>query len=134
MIIMDDTDRKIISILRKNSKTAFVKIAERSGLTEGAVRARVKNLVLTGEIKKFTVNTREEFGGIILINTFADMPTGSVAEKIRSVGIDDVYETSGNYEIICLVQSDSVKSLNAVIERIRKIKGIKSTNTCMVLK
>src|SRR3989344_5861541 len=47
MIIMDDTDRKIISLLRKNSRTAFVRVAERTGLTEGAVRARVKALVLS---------------------------------------------------------------------------------------
>lgn len=133
-MIMDDTDRKIISILKKNSRTAFVKVAERTGLTEGAVRARVKALVLSGEIRKFTVQTKEEFSGIVLVNTFADTPTGSVAENIRSMGIDDIYETSGNYEIMCFIQSDSVKSLNSAVEKIRKIKGVRSTNTCMVLR
>jgi DNA-binding Lrp family transcriptional regulator len=42
---VDETDEKIIRILQADSRRAFVDIANEIGLSESAVRRRVKNLV-----------------------------------------------------------------------------------------
>ena len=51
----DKTDEKIIEFLRADSRESFVDIGKKLKLSESAVRRRVKNLVDSGIIKKFTV-------------------------------------------------------------------------------
>ncbi len=46
---------KLLQILRENARTPFVKIAELFGVSETAVRKRVKRLEEQGVIKKYTV-------------------------------------------------------------------------------
>ena len=52
---VDETDEKIIRILQTDSRRAFVEIANEIGLSESAVRRRVKNLVERMIIKRFTI-------------------------------------------------------------------------------
>jgi len=54
---MDEIDLKILKILKQNSRAKYVRIAESVGLTEGAVRRRIRALTATGIIKRFTVET-----------------------------------------------------------------------------
>ena len=41
----DQYDEKILQILQEDSRKSFVEIAEMVGLSESAVRRRVKNLI-----------------------------------------------------------------------------------------
>jgi DNA-binding Lrp family transcriptional regulator len=51
----DEIDERIIRILQEDSRRAFVDIANEIGLSESAVRRRVKNLVDRAIIKRFTI-------------------------------------------------------------------------------
>jgi DNA-binding Lrp family transcriptional regulator len=59
-VFKDKVDEKIIDFLRENSRESFVDIGKRLKLSESAVRRRVKNLVDTGAIKRFTLELGEE--------------------------------------------------------------------------
>ena len=59
---MDKKDLKILQILRADARTPYVDVARRIGMTEGAIRARVKRLMKDGTIERFTVVARS--GGI----------------------------------------------------------------------
>jgi DNA-binding Lrp family transcriptional regulator len=131
---MDELDERILSILKKNSRTPFVEIADKIGLTEGAVRSRVNRLIREGAIKKFTIEAKGEIKAIVLVTTSTNVPTTVVADKIRELSIGNVYEVSGNYEIICFVQSDLISKVDSLVERIRRIRGVMNTSTCLVLK
>src|SRR3989338_1614983 len=52
---LDATDRNIIDILRKNSRTAFLSIAKTLNLSESTIRKRVANLESRGIIQKFSL-------------------------------------------------------------------------------
>jgi Lrp/AsnC family transcriptional regulator, regulator for asnA, asnC and gidA len=52
---MDPIDARIVKILQADSRKPFVEIATQIGLSESAVRRRVKNLTRRAIIKKFTV-------------------------------------------------------------------------------
>ena len=132
---MDDIDKKIIDILKRNSRTTTTKIAEKIGLTEGAVRYRVNELLKNGEIKRFTIDTKEEIDAIILISTKPEVKTEIVSEAIREIpDVVNVYEVSGDYDIICMVKRRSVKDVNDTVEKIRSVKGVLETVTCMILR
>jgi DNA-binding Lrp family transcriptional regulator len=65
---MDDTDAKILGLLRDNSRMKNTEIARHVGLTERAVRARIEKLVREGVIRKFTIETSPVgVEGIVLV-------------------------------------------------------------------
>ena len=55
---MDDLDRRILSILRRDARTPYTEIADRVGTSEGTVRNRVDRMTDEGVIERFTVTTR----------------------------------------------------------------------------
>ncbi|HMO55370.1 MAG TPA: Lrp/AsnC family transcriptional regulator [Tepidiformaceae bacterium] len=59
--------------------------------------------------------------------------TVEVFEKLRAVeGIAEVYQVMGPYDIVAVVQVNSLTEVPAVISRhIRAVEGIESTTTCV---
>jgi len=132
---MDDMDRKIIEILRRDSRTPITKIAEIIGLTEGAVRYRINELMKSGNIKRFTIDTKEKIEAIILINTAASVQTEKISDSIKKIpDVISVYEVSGEYDIICILEKSSVKDVNHTVEKIRSVEGVLETTTCLILR
>jgi Lrp/AsnC family transcriptional regulator of lysine biosynthesis len=128
---MDDVDLEILKILKRDARTKYVKVAKLVGLTEGAVRRRIKELVKLGIIKGFTVETMAEFEGIVLVET---SPTGT-KDVIKSMGkiASRVFEVSGDYDIAALIQAYTMDELNRKIDMIRKLSGVRNTNTLVKL-
>jgi len=128
---MDEVDLEILKILKRDARTKYVKIAESVGLTEGAVRRRIKGLVKEGIIKGFTIETATEFEGIVLVETG---PTGArdVTKNISKIATR-VFEVSGDYDIAALIQAYTMEDLNKKIDEIRKLSGVRNTNTLIKL-
>lgn len=132
--MLDETDNTIISLLKGNGRMPFVDIAKEVGLTEGAVRARVSKLTKNGIIRKFTVDTKDDVKAIVMVATSRSYSTTTVANAIKRLGIEKTYEISGNFDIICLVESSSIDEINSKVEKIRALNGVTDTSTSMVLK
>jgi len=132
---MDEIDKKIISILRKNSRTSITSIAKEIKLTEGAVRYRINEMLKKGDIKSFTIETREKIEAIVLVSTKPEIETEEVSKVIKTIpDVTNVYEVSGDYDIICMVKRESVRDVNDTIEKIRAVEGVLETVTCLVLR
>ena len=128
---MDRTDIKILEILKKNSRTKYVKVGENVGLTEGAVRRRVKKMVEDGVITRFTVETRAEMEGIVLVKT-DPAQTGEAALRIKGIS-ERVFELSGEYDVAALIQSYTIEELNRKVDSIRGFPGVLNTKTLVKL-
>ncbi|MDR2203843.1 MAG: AsnC family transcriptional regulator, partial [Nitrososphaerota archaeon] len=74
---MDETDKKIIKILKNESRAGYVEIGNQIGLSEGAVRKRIKTLTDDHVIRKFTikVNVAEGAEAITLLTVNPAYPT-----------------------------------------------------------
>ena len=131
-INMDDIDLKILKILKDDARAKYVDIARKVGLTEGAVRRRIKKLLSEGIIKKFTIETSVEFEGIVLIETEPTM-TNEVARNIKRVATK-AFEVSGDYDIAAFIQAYTIDELNGKIDAIRDLPGVLNTNTLIKLK
>lgn len=128
---MDETDLKILEILKRNARAKYVEIAKAVGLTEGAVRRRFQELVKQGIIKRFTIETTVEFEGIVLIKT-EPTHTKDVTTAIRRIA-DRVFETSGDYDVAAWIQAQTMEELNHKIDEIRRLPVVLSTNTLVKL-
>jgi DNA-binding Lrp family transcriptional regulator len=134
---IDDTDEKIIQILQADSRKAFVEIANQIGLSESAVRRRVKNLVDGGSIKRFTLElgATDKTSAITLISVSSTADTSAVSAKLMKLGgVEVVYEITGQYDIAAIIAAPAIVEINECIDDIRKIEGVSDTNTVIILK
>jgi len=129
---VDEIDIKVLEILKRNARSKYVKVAEAVGLTEGAVRRRIKELVKQGVIKRFTIETTVELEGIVLVKT-EPTRTREATASIRKIA-NRVFETSGDYDIAALIQAYTIDELNHKIDEIRRLPAVLSTNTLIKLK
>jgi len=129
---MDNIDLEILKILKNDARAKFVSIAKKVGLTEGAVRRRIKKLKEEGVIKRFTVETLAEFEGVVLVETEPTI-TRDVAERMKKIA-ERVFEVSGDYDIAAFIQAYTMDDLNRKIDTIRNLPGVLNTNTLIKLK
>ena len=133
----DKVDEKIIEYLKENSRESFVDIGKKLKLSESAVRRRVKNLLGSGTIKKFTLELGEEnaTSAIVLVSVDSATDTSKVSTKLTKLeGVKTVYEITGQYDITVIVSAATIAEINNSIDALRKISGVVDTNTVIILK
>jgi DNA-binding Lrp family transcriptional regulator len=135
--MIDQTDEKIISILRDDSRKSFVEIAQIVNLSEAAIRRRVSNLIKSGVISRFTIETSvgPQANAISLLSVNPSFPTSEISNKLKKMrGVDSIFEITGEYDIAVIVSGSNIAEINSTIDEIRKLTGIDDTNTVVVLK
>ena len=133
----DKVDEKIIEYLKENSRESFVDIGKKLKLSESAVRRRVKNLLGSGTIKKFTLELGEEnaTSAIVLVSVDSATDTSKVSSKLTKLeGVKTVYEITGQYDITVIISAATIAEINNSIDALRKITGVVDTNTVIILK
>jgi DNA-binding Lrp family transcriptional regulator len=133
----DNIDEKIIGYLKEDSRESFVDIGKKLKLSESAVRRRVKNLVGSGTIKKFTLELGEEntTSAIVLVSVDSATDTSKVSLKLAKLdGVKTVYEITGQYDITTIISASNITDINNSIDALRKITGVVDTNTVIILR
>ena len=134
---LNSIDEKIIKILKNDSRKSFVEIANDIGMSESAVRRRVKNLQDIGVIKKFTVDLgpSNKTSAITLISVSSTADTSNVSKRLLGLkGVEVVYEITGQFDIATIIIAPTILEINSYIDEIRKIDGVSDTNTVIILR
>lgn len=125
---LDEIDEKIIEILKKNARTPYTKIGEVIGLSEAAVRKRIKKLEKTGVIKKYTIEIEYKILGYKMAWIGVDITPESllnVLDKIKKTKcVKNVYASFGDHDIMIEFLFKAQEELNNFIKKLEKIKGI----------
>jgi DNA-binding Lrp family transcriptional regulator len=101
-------------------------------LTEGAVRNRIRRLIESGVIKRFTIETEpDQVEAIVLVKT-QTRASRDILKKIRKI-TNRLFETSGEYDVATHLSAQSVDEINATIDRVRSVSGVISTLTLLKL-
>ena len=133
----DKTDERIIGYLKEDARESFVDIGKKLKLSESAVRRRVKNLVDSKTINKFTIELGEEnvTSAIVLVSVDSATDTSKVSLKLAKLnGVKTVYEITGQYDITTIMSASSIAEINNSIDALRKITGVVDTNTVIILR
>jgi len=134
---MDDTDKAIIGILKKDGRATYSDIGKRIGLSEGAVRKRIKALVDSGAIRRFTVKVglTEGAEAIALLSVDPSLPTSEVSKALKKFSnVETVYEITGQYDIAVIISGLNIADVDECLEKIRQLKGVATTNTMIILR
>jgi Lrp/AsnC family transcriptional regulator of lysine biosynthesis len=136
-IQIDEIDAKLLSLLKQNSRATLGDIATQLGISKTAVKKRLERLVQQGVIKRFTIeySLTDEVKVLILVKVMPGHNVPEVAEKIYNMKMaESIYEVTGDYDIAVIARLPNINMVNDLIDRIRSVEGVATTNTHIVLK
>ena len=134
--MIDNLDKRILEIMKKDSRCPYVEIAEKLGVSEGTVRSRVHKMTEDGIIRGFTIKTSSKnVKALVEVRIDVNTDTEEIARKLSEYdGVTEVFEVTGDQDIIAIVDVESSQSLNEIIERARRYDNVLSTRTRLILK
>lgn len=137
---VDDLDRKILSILMRNSKQAYTDIAKQLFVSGGTIHVRMKKLEDAGIVKGYNLTVDHgklgydicAFLGIYLDKSSLYDQVALELEKIPEVV--GAHYTTGLYNIFAKIICRDTDHLRKVLhDKIQKINGIQRTETFISL-
>ncbi len=137
MIAVDSLDRAILTVLRESARAPFVEIAKLVDVTERTVRTRMKRMEEEGVVRGYTI--REAGIGLtalVRIKVGPGTEIGTLAGEFAGwVGVECVYEISGDADLIAIVHIDDTVALRDLLDRmwLTAPGDITSTQTELVL-
>lgn len=136
--MIDDKDRKIIEILLDNGRATFTEMAKKIGVTEAAVRKRVKRLEETGIIKKYTTIVDHKALGYSIVGLVGvDAESDKLLRIAEAISTHDwakkVWITTGDHMIMVEVWATDNSVFMKVLEEIGKLEGVTKVCPAIVL-
>ena len=137
--MLDERDRIILEMLTKDARTPFTEIAKVLGISETAVRKRVKALEEAGVIKQYTIIVDPAKLGYNLVSiTGIDTKPEKifdVASKLKEFDfVRHVYLTSGDHMIMAEIWAKDGEDLSDIISnKIGRIDGVVKVCPAIIL-
>jgi DNA-binding Lrp family transcriptional regulator len=133
---MDDTDRKLITLLRVNARTPVATLAKALKVSRGTVQNRIGRMLARGDIGGFTIRLRDQSNRVRAIMAVAveGERSGAVLRALRGFPeVRAVHMTNGRWDIIAELETDSLAGFSAALDAIRLVEGISATETSLLL-
>jgi Lrp/AsnC family leucine-responsive transcriptional regulator len=144
---LDDTNKKLLHLLQKDSKQSISKLSDALGIGISAVHARMKTLIETGVIKYYTavVNPDKIHRGtlaFILVTVRYRVPGRkgvlSQREFCEQIAIhplvQGVHVLSGEYDVLLKVRADSIGEMNKfIVDFLRELPEVDKTLTMFAM-
>lgn len=134
---MDAIDQRILEILKEDSRISFNEVSKMVGKTEATVRRRVKRLIDTNVISKFTIqyelSTKPKTNATVKIEPdFKEIKR--ILQELRVIDeITHIWRLSGDCGLLVKIEIPSIEDFNPLIEdKISVIKGTKIVETCFI--
>lgn len=135
---MDATDQQLLSLLRKDARTSVATLARKLGVSRGTVSNRVAKLEDTGIIVGYTVRLRPdaqptEISAWMSVAVAGNETRSVIASLLGEPGVATLHDTNGRWDLLAELRAANLAELSKVLERIRLVRGISSTETSIHL-
>ncbi|MEY3445639.1 MAG: hypothetical protein RIR45_394 [Pseudomonadota bacterium] len=135
---MDATDQQLLSLLRKDARTSVATLASKLGVSRGTVTNRVTKLEDAGVIVGYTVRLRpdaqpNEISAWMSVAVEGNETRTVIASLLGEPGVASLHDTNGRWDLLAELRAANLTELSQVLERIRLLRGISSTETSIHL-
>ena len=135
---MDELDKQLIELLKVNARLPVVKLAQALGCARSTVQLRLKALEDSGTISGYTVSvSKPQSSRSIFAMVLISIESKNEPDVVRALRkrheIQKLYSISGRYDLCGMLETETTHELDAVIDRIRAIKGVVDTFSTILL-
>ena len=137
--IIDDVDRRIVSLLRANGRASYAELARTVGLSAPSVHERVSKLESSGVILGYHAAVdRAAVGEAVtaLVGVFeSDVESDEdLVEALRQLPeITDCCYVAGEEAFLLRVRVADIAALERIVSAISRLRGVARTRTTVVL-
>lgn len=135
---MDATDQQLLSLLRKDARASVATLAQKLGVSRGTVSNRITKLEDAGIIVGYTVRLRpdaepNEIQAWMSIAVEGNETRAVISTLLGEPGVASLHDTNGRWDLLAGLRAGNLTELSQVLERIRLVRGISSTETSIHL-
>jgi len=135
---MTEMDEKLIGALRHDARASLSQLASMLGWSRATVRARLTKLKESGEIVGFSVVLkndliRDPVRGLMMI-AIEGRGTDRIIRQLSSMPeMRQVHSTNGRWDVIVEIGTQTLEEFDNVLFRVRRLEGITSSETSLLL-
>ena len=135
---MDALDHQLLALLRVDARMSTATLAKKLGVSRGTIANRLTRLEKAAVIVGYTVRLRpearpQEIRAWVSIAVDGDRTLDVVKILLGEPALTSLHDTNGRWDLLAEVHAASIAELSEVLERIRRIKGIGTTETSIHL-
>jgi DNA-binding Lrp family transcriptional regulator len=131
-------DRRLIAALRRDARKSISDLARELELSRTTVQKRLGLLEQAGIIAGYHLKLGDEYGGRTLqayVNLVVHPrhSTQVSSELERMDEVEALYTVSGKIDLVAIMRVNSPADMDRALDHIGAIKGVKDTDSAMVL-
>jgi DNA-binding Lrp family transcriptional regulator len=135
---MDDLNQQLIALLRQNARMNVADLAHRLKVSRGTVSNRIRKLEDDQVIVGYTVRLKPEAEPERIRAWMGVLVEGNQTRRVITTllgepGVSALHDTNGRWDLLAELEVRSMAELSDVLERVRLISGIRSTETSIHL-
>lgn len=136
---MDELDQALIALLRRNARLSVADLAHKLKVSRGTVTNRLRRLEDAQVILGYTVRLRpesepERIRAWMSVLVEGNQTRAVIASLLGEPGVVKLHDTNGRWDLLAELEAMSMTELSDILERVRLIKGIHSTETSIHLR
>ncbi len=137
--MMDDLDRRLLALLRADSREPVASLAGKLKVSRGTVQNRIARMLKPGgAIQAFTVRTRPEMEAArvraIMSIAIEGERSAAVVKALKGFPeVDKIHTTNGRWDLIAELEVETLAEFSRALDQIRTLTGIASTETSILL-
>ena len=140
-VALDQVDLALISLLQADGRASQEELAREVGLSRPAVHERLRKLEQHGVVQGYTVKVDWGAVGLPILAFILVRTTGRCAHSTaeiaavaeRAAFIEEVHRVTGDFCFLVKARASSSATLEALIDRIRDVPGVRATHTTLAL-
>jgi len=135
---MDNLDRRLLALLRENARTSIASLAKALGVARGTVQNRIARLERDGTIVGYSVRLKPQveehrIRALMTIAVEGNRIEAVIAALRGDPAVGALHSTNGRWDIVAELRAESLAAFDEVLGRIRRLEGIASTETSLLL-
>ncbi len=130
MVELDKNDRKILDVLKENSRLSSREVSEKTGIRPSTVHSRIQRLAKEGIIEKFSLKLNNELlGKNFVVYLFVETKENIPNKVFSNESIEEVYGVTGEYDLVIKCRFSNIIEFNKFIIEFRKLSMVGKTLT-----
>ena len=135
---IDDTDRALIALLRQDARASIATLAAKLKVSRGTVTNRLRRLEDGHVIVGYAVRLRPDAEPAAIrawmgVQVEGNQTRAVIAALLGDPAVESLHDTNGRWDLLAALRAGSMAELSTVLERIRLVKGIATSETSILL-
>jgi DNA-binding Lrp family transcriptional regulator len=131
---MDAVDKELIALLHQNARLSVADLAHKLRVSRGTITNHLRKLEDSGVIHGYTVRLRPDVETERIRAWMGVLVEGNQTRLVKASllgepGVSELHDTNGRWDLLAAIEVRTMNELSEVLERIRLISGIRSTET-----